>query len=275
MFAARRVTKGFNSKEKCCARTYTYTIPTVAFADHNDAEQSLQTYRATPAKVDQLNELLGMYVGTKCFHNFTSRKEYMDPSSKRYIISFECDPPFVGKENIEFAVLRVKGQSFMLHQIRKMIGLTLAVLRGLTPKETIVRAFTEVRIDIPMAPGLGLVLDQVHYDRYNSRYSSDGIHDALTWDAEEPAIQRFFSTYIIPTIVDTEINERSMTSWLETLPLHSYDVRAEDKQLQQLAKTVSNAATSDDSMPAAEEVVAPVATVEGNGETIITTTEKV
>lgn len=227
------MTKGFNSKEKCCARTYTYTIPTVAFANHGDP-QEMATFRVPIEKIDELNNLLRMFIGTKCFHNFTSRKEYIDPSSKRYIISFECDAPFVGKNDIEFAVLKVKGQSFMLHQIRKMIGLTLAVLRGLTPKETIIRAFTEIRIDIPMAPGLGLVLDQVHYDRYNSRYSADGIHDALTWDAEEPEIKRFFNTYIIPTIVETEIRERSIVTWLETLHYHSYDVRLDSKPSQEI-----------------------------------------
>lgn len=230
MFAARRVTKGFNSKEKCCGRTYTYTLPTIAFADHNEKIENVNAFRVSSAKIDQVNDLLKMYLGTKCFHNFTSRKDFIDPSSKRYIISFECGTPFVEPINgIELAVLKVKGQSFMLHQIRKMIGMILAVLRGLTTSATIERAFSEARIDIPMAPGLGLVLDQVHYDRYNERYASDGIHDALTWDKEEPTIQAFFDTYIMPTIVETEVREASMVTWLETLPLHSYDDRVEAK----------------------------------------------
>lgn len=227
VFCARRVTKGFNAKEKCCGRTYTYTIPTVAFAEHS-AQVKIDDYRLPGDKITKLNEILKMYEGTKSFHNFTSRKEYIDPSSKRYIVSFDCDVPFV-VSGVEFAVLKVKGQSFMLHQIRKMIGLALAVLRGLTSKETISRAFTEVRIDIPMAPGLGLVLDQVHYDRYNARYGTDGIHDALSWDKEEPEVQKFFETFIVPTIVNTEINDASMVTWLETLPLHSYDIRTDSK----------------------------------------------
>lgn len=167
IFGVKRVTKGFNSKEKCDARTYTYTLPTISFADHGDDSFSMESYRLPNEKFDQLNGLLKIFEGTKNFHNFTSRKEYADPSANRYIVSFVCSQPFVDQTtNIEFAVIKVKGQSFMLHQIRKMIGLTLAIIRGFTKSETLTRAFTSERIDVPMAPGLGLVLDQVHYDRY-------------------------------------------------------------------------------------------------------------
>ena len=45
----------------------------------------------------------------------------------------------------------------MLHQIQKMVGLLLAVVRGLTSTDTILKAFEEQRYGIPTAPGLGLV----------------------------------------------------------------------------------------------------------------------
>lgn len=226
----RRVTKGFNSKEKCCGRTYTYTVPTVAFAHHTEQIADPVAYRCDPAQVERLNQLLAMFVGTKCFHNFTSRKEFIDPSAKRFIVSFECAAPFVEPQHgVQLAVLKVKGQSFMLHQIRKMVGLTLAVLRGHTEAETISRAFGERRIDVPMAPGLGLVLDQVHYDRYNERYAADGIHEALSWEREEPKIQGFFDTFIMPTIVETEVREASMVNWMQTLSLHTYAERVEGR----------------------------------------------
>lgn len=228
VFCVRRVTKGFNSKEKCCGRTYTYTLPTVAFAHHATSIADPLAHRCDAEQVERMRQLLATYVGTHCFHNFTSRKEFCDPSAKRFIVSFECGEPFVEPTHgIELVVLKVKGQSFMLHQIRKMIGMALAVLRGHTGAETIERAFGEPRIDVPMAPGLGLVLDQVHYDRYNERYATDGIHEALAWTADEPTIQRFYETYIVPTIVDTEVREQSMINWMQTLSLHTYDVRVE------------------------------------------------
>lgn len=224
IFGAKRVTKGFNSKDKCDARSYTYTLPTISFADHFQ-DVTMDNYRLTAEKLDQVNALLNMFVGTKNHHNFTSRKLYDDPSSNRHIISFTCSQPFVDRTtNIEFAVMKVKGQSFMLHQIRKMIGLTLAIVRGLADMDLLkTRAFTAEKIDVPMAPGLGLLLDEVHYDRYNAKYGSDGMHEKLEWDAEEERIRKFFDERIFPTIVNTEMTEKSMVNWLETLPLHSYD----------------------------------------------------
>jgi tRNA pseudouridine38-40 synthase len=75
-------------------------------------------------------------------------------------MNFEMGEPFV-RRGLEFSVLRVKGQSFMLHQIRKMVGLTIAVARGHTPLETLHRAWKMERLDLPVAPGLGLVLEEV------------------------------------------------------------------------------------------------------------------
>lgn len=74
-----------------------------------------------------------------------------------------------------------------------------------------------------MAPGLGLVLDQVHYDGYNSRYGEDGMHELLKWDDIEGEIDEFRSKFIHPLITETEINEKPMLKWLESLTLHSYD----------------------------------------------------
>lgn len=84
----------------------------------------------------------------------------MDPSARRYIISFRCVDTFVSK-GIEFAVLEIKGQSFMLHQIRKMVAIVIAVVRNIVHEETINEAFKMVKMEIPIAPSLGLCLCHV------------------------------------------------------------------------------------------------------------------
>lgn len=223
VFKLKRVTKGFNAKDQCNSRTYSYTLPTISFAPYTE-KFSLQEYRATKDTLEHVNETLKLFEGTHNFHNFTSRKAFADPSANRFINLFECGEPFLAS-GVEFCVVHVKGQSFMMHQIRKMIGLTLAVVRGITTADTIARSFKENRIDIPMAPGLGLVLDQAHYDGYNNRYGDDGMHELLVWDDCDTAVQEFRDKFIHPVIVETEIVEQPMIKWLETIPLHSYDER--------------------------------------------------
>jgi tRNA pseudouridine38-40 synthase len=110
-----------------------------------------------------------------------------------------------------------------------MIGLAIAVIRGHTEPETITTALTSDRIDIPMAPGLGLVLDKIHYEKYNHRYGSDGMHDDLEWRDYEAELKDFFVTKIFKSILAAEIETQSMVGWLETLGRHSYAVRDNDK----------------------------------------------
>ncbi|XP_055547115.1 pseudouridylate synthase 1 homolog [Wyeomyia smithii] len=246
VFAVKRVTKGFNSKSNCDARTYTYTLPTIAFA-LNDEKVDIETYRLTEERLRTVNETLKLFEGTKNFHNFTSRKEFIDPSAKRFIMSFECEAPFVPNETtVEFATIKIKGQSFMLHQIRKMVGLTLAVVRGLTPSETIVKAFEEVRYGVPTAPGLGLVLSRIHYEKYNARYGQDGCHEVLDFHKEDEQIQEFFKKHIASTIVKTELTSNSMVEWLETLPLHSYEPRNENEPREYNGKQKSDEDADED-----------------------------
>lgn len=84
----------------------------------------------------------------------------MDPRARRYIMSFLCVDTFVSKD-IEFVVLEVKGQSFMLHQIRKMVAIVIAVARNIISEETISQAFKTAKMEIPIAPSLGLCLCHV------------------------------------------------------------------------------------------------------------------
>lgn len=161
VFGYRRVTKGFNCKSQCDSRTYTYMLPTIAFANE---ELNQQTYRTNPDIIRKVNEILKNFVGTKNFHNYTSRKKPTDPSASRYMKSFVCEEPFV-RRDVEFTILKVQGQSFMMHQIRKMVGIVLAIMRGLIENDVILKSFNHERVCIPRAPGLGLVLDYVHYDR--------------------------------------------------------------------------------------------------------------
>lgn len=230
----KRVTQGFNSKNNCDARTYSYMLPAVAFAPKDYDVQNSAAFRLDPETLEQVNGLFSRYKGTHNFHNFTSQKSPQDPSARRYIMEMSCGEPFVcgpGEDGCEggtgeFAVITVRGQSFMLHQIRKMIGLVIAVVKGYASDAVLERSWGAEKVDIPRAPGLGLVLERVHFDRYNKRFGGDGLHQRLDWDTEEEAIRSFKKAHIYPSIVATEAEERSMLGWMATLPIHKYEASA-------------------------------------------------
>ncbi|XP_013147359.1 PREDICTED: tRNA pseudouridine synthase A, mitochondrial isoform X2 [Papilio polytes] len=220
VFGVKRVTNKFNSKIKCNARTYSYTLPTFVLEPKlvNDEERKL--YRITEDKLKAVNDVLAVYVGTKSYHNFTEKKHYQDPSASRYMMGFTLDRVFVDSE-WEFAELLVKGQSFMLHQIRKMVGLMIAIVRGNTDISTLEKAFNKDKVMIPTAPGLGLVLDKVHYERYDAKFKDS--HDSLTWEEQEESVKAFKRDRINPNIVKGEIEGNSMLLWLEKLAKHNYE----------------------------------------------------
>ncbi|KAA8584179.1 pseudouridylate synthase 1 homolog [Etheostoma spectabile] len=221
----KRVTQGFNSKNNCDARTYAYMLPTVAFSPKDYDTGNIAAFRLEPETLQRVNRLFVLYKGTHNFHNFTSQKAPSDPSARRYITEMSCGEPFINS-NTQFAVITVRGQSFMLHQIRKMIGLVIAVIKGYAKEDVMERSWGQEKVDVPKAPGLGLVLERVHFDRYNKRFGGDGLHERLDWECEEEAIKAFKEAHIYPTIVETECQEGSMVSWMSTLPIHDFEASA-------------------------------------------------
>lgn len=88
---------------------------------------------------ERFNRILKYYVGTHNFHNFTTRTKAEDPAAKRFIISFDANTT-ITVEGMEFVKCEVVGQSFMLHQIRKMIGVAVAIMRNCAPESLIDKA---------------------------------------------------------------------------------------------------------------------------------------
>lgn len=65
---------------------------------------------------------------------------------------------------LEVVKITVEGQSFVLHQIRRIIGMTIAVVKGHADLDILARTFTPAKIIVPRAPGLGLLLDTVFFN---------------------------------------------------------------------------------------------------------------
>lgn len=70
--AIKRVTKNFNAKNSCDARTYLYMLPTFAFSPVE--EIVTEGYRITEPIREHVNKVLGFFVGSHYYHNYTSGK---------------------------------------------------------------------------------------------------------------------------------------------------------------------------------------------------------
>ncbi|CAI5742411.1 unnamed protein product [Hyaloperonospora brassicae] len=261
------VTKNFNAKMMCDQRTYEYLAPTFIFGQrtrcvgledkkkrHEDGEReatqwtvdacdvekdgsdhividspTLEAHKAFRMSEDTLKQLdaaLQQFVGTHNFHNFTSKMEPTNPQAKRYIISFEVDRPFVQYE-MEWVRLRVVGQSFLLHHIRKMIGTAVEVVSGMCDPSTIERAMQLTKMDLPKAPSVGLYLAQAHFEVYNLKMADSIQTSHPLLDLKEPAVadavEQFKRDFIFDHIMKHEECTRTYAKWLRIMEVLPFD----------------------------------------------------
>ncbi|CAD6900864.1 unnamed protein product [Tilletia controversa] len=107
-------------------------------------------WRIPGAQLERTRTIFQQYAGSHNFHNFTI-----------------SDPKLIN--GTEWVSIKFHGQSFMLHQIRKMIGLLVLIARTPTPASLIAETYGPARIHVPKAPGLGLLLEQPLFGSYNAK----------------------------------------------------------------------------------------------------------
>ncbi|KAL8143758.1 hypothetical protein V2J09_016790 [Rumex salicifolius] len=183
----------------------------VYIAEENEIKRSEFGYGEK--EKEKFNRILKHYEGTRNFHNFTTRIKPQDPAAQRYIISITANTT-ITIEGIEFVRCEVLGQSFMLHQIRKMIGLAVAVMRGCAPESLLDTAFEqEVSINVPTAPEVGWM----------------DSHEEMSMKAYAEEAEEFKLKYIHPHIGTSEHKEGSVGLWLHSLNHRNYpDLRGHD-----------------------------------------------
>ena len=140
------------------------------FLERAHAGELVSGYRICQKQLDALRSACKLFEGTHKFHNYTTGKAPTDASSTRYIISFSVGDPFVSNiGGMEWVLLTIVGQSFLLNQIRKMVGMVCEVASGATGAETLSRTLSNSKVECPMMPGLGLYLDELFFDGYNHK----------------------------------------------------------------------------------------------------------
>lgn len=187
---------------------------------------------------ERFNSILKQFVGTHNFHNLTTRIKAEDPAANRYILSFEASDIFT-INGMDFVKCTVVGQSFVLHQIRKMIGLAIAVMRNCAPESIIARSLRkDVHMNVPTAPELGLFLDESFFPAYNQKWQAT--HEDISLKEFEQQIIEFKQKYIYTHIASTEVKDGVVAVWLHSLNHRNYVEFAGERE----AENVQNGAES-------------------------------
>lgn len=197
----------------------------------------IQNYRVSEEDLERFNRILSFYCGTKNFHNFTIGKAATDASAQRHIKAFSAGKPFIVNSkneslgSLEWIAVRVHGVSFMLHQIRKMIGLAILAMRlDAYELEHLSKLFntlfhSKTKFNVPKAPALGLFLDRPLFEGYNKKFGQEESRELMEFSKFEDRITAFKNEIIYPEIFEGEFKTREFYNWLRCLDDHAYDFK--------------------------------------------------
>ena len=161
---------------------YEYQCPSAALVPC-DATKSdncaLSAVRITQEELEKVKAVLRLFQGPHDFHNFTADKCSDEGASEtmRFVSSFTCVGVRVsGTTGVEYVSLQVQGDSFIYHQIRKMVGLAIFALRYVPDASRVqfVKGVLESKAQrlVPLAPSLGLMLERVLFQKENKTHGS-------------------------------------------------------------------------------------------------------
>jgi len=216
VFEMSKVTKAFNAKNHCSGRSYKYMLPLSAVA-HKDGPE---------AAIAMLNEILGCYVGTHNYHNFTSKAKNnkkvsssADEAAKRYMTEVAIKEPCFTVAGVTFLPITISGQSFLFNQIRHMLALALLIYRarpGSSGKGVFARVFSAKEPDIifPMVPAEFLFLDKCHYEQYQKKVSKSQPDADLSFSAGQAGRDIFIRDVICQEMAELEHKNSIMSTWM-------------------------------------------------------------
>lgn len=148
-----------------------------------------KAYRIHPERKARVRSVLAGFVGPHNFHNYTVNKSFTDASANRVIKTFVVHKEPIIINDTEWLSLKVHGQSFMMHQIRKMVTMAALMVRCGCPEERLRDSYMRDKISIPKAPGLGLLLERPVFDTYNERFA--GQREKLDFVKYETEMEEF------------------------------------------------------------------------------------
>ncbi|SCN62182.1 pseudouridylate synthase, putative [Plasmodium chabaudi adami] len=161
---------------------------------------------------DELNNLFEIFSNYRGYHNFHCfTKNNIDTTTFRYIKYFDVSTVKLYDHN--FISIRILGQSFLMHQIRKMITLAVETFRNATPKNSIYYSLnTKSYIPILLFPPDGLMLVCPYFNSYNEKVCNPPDTPQICFDENEE-ILNFKKDQIGKSIIE-KINQNVWKDWM-------------------------------------------------------------
>lgn len=201
-------TKSFEAKARCESRVYEYFVPKEAYLKGATTPEEIERRENT------FKSAMKSMEGTHNFHNFTVQNQEKGPN--RYIKEITITD--LVQDGIEWNKITLHGQSFMIHQIRKMIGFgILSAQRATSPEEAnrhIKEVFSKEKRNIPKAPGALLLLSHSYFTNYNERFGNERGRIDNT-DCEK------YKEEVLYPAVCTKENFLLFKDWQEVIEKHS------------------------------------------------------
>ncbi|KAL4189919.1 hypothetical protein AMTRI_Chr08g167840 [Amborella trichopoda] len=221
-----------------------------ATTDNEQSDDKGLDYSEMPDNNFELsNDVAAPRVRAKWVHE-PDEKDLISGSHFRKIFSFTCGKLETSNE-MPFLEICVCGESFMLHQIRKMVAAAIAVKRALLPHDVIDLSLTKFsRMVLPIAPSEVLILKGNKYSLRNLPCGSKPEVFRLIESKEiNEAIENFYSSVLLPqvssafldpsrppwmdwvekldkyaSIPDAELDEvrKAWRSWKDNRPVYTY-----------------------------------------------------